>query len=229
MGRAVPALFRIASHSDHPARKSFTDLLILPDIAVYDKDAILWQKLCKPSEGVSDIIDILKEIQMVRLDVQNDLHGGKKGQEAVGIFTGLGHEHLRAAHTDIAADGVQHPPYGNGGVLPCLHQDLRQHGGGGGLSMGSRHGHRLVIISHDLAQKLRPGKDRDGPSRCGCIFRVVGMDCGRIDHHVGPFHNILRFLSVKELCSVGLQLLCELRLPGVGTGYGKSPFQQDLR
>ena len=95
--------------------------------------------------------------------------------------------------------------------------------------MGSRHSHRLVIISHDLAQKLRPGKDRDGPSRCGCIFRVVGMDCGRIDHHVGPFHNILRFLSVKELCSVGLQLLCELRLPGVGTGYGKSPFQQDLR
>ncbi len=47
---------------------------------------------------------------MVRLDVQNDLHGGKKGQEAVGIFTGLGHEHLRAAHTDISANGVQHPP-----------------------------------------------------------------------------------------------------------------------
>ena len=49
----------------HLARQPAADLLIVFDITVNDQKSLFIQLLCKQAEGMTDIIQILEEIQMV--------------------------------------------------------------------------------------------------------------------------------------------------------------------
>lgn len=48
------------------------DFLVVRNIAVDDEDAVLGKLLGEETEGVTDVIDILEEVQMIRVDVQDD-------------------------------------------------------------------------------------------------------------------------------------------------------------
>ena len=51
------------------ACKTFCDLLIVFDIAVDDQCAVFRKKLGKLAEGIADILQILKEIQMIFFNI----------------------------------------------------------------------------------------------------------------------------------------------------------------
>ena len=64
--------FCIASVSDDPAGESLCDLFIIRNITVDDEDAVLRELFSEKTEGMTDVINILEEIQMIRIDVQDD-------------------------------------------------------------------------------------------------------------------------------------------------------------
>ena len=70
-----------------------------------------------------DVIQILKEVQMIRVDIEDHSDLRFKAQETVGILTGLRHKILGASDTDIAADLLQDPAYGDGRIKVGLKQD----------------------------------------------------------------------------------------------------------
>ena len=70
--------FCIASVSDDPAGESLCDLFVIRNITVDDEDAVLRELFSKKTEGMTDVINILEEIQMIRIDVQDDADGGEK-------------------------------------------------------------------------------------------------------------------------------------------------------
>ena len=92
------------SEGDDPAFQAVRDLLQILDAAVDHQQAVLRKLLREKAEGVPDILQVLEEIQMIRLDIQNHLQRGIKGQKAVGVLAGLGDKQIRAAHADISAD-----------------------------------------------------------------------------------------------------------------------------
>ena len=61
-----------ASVGDDPAGQALGDFLVVRNIAVDDEDAVLGKLLGEETEGVTDVIDILEEVQMIRVDVQDD-------------------------------------------------------------------------------------------------------------------------------------------------------------
>ena len=76
----------------------------LGGICVDDQCAILGQQLCKTMEGMPDIVNIFKEIQMIRVHVQHDGDLREKAYETVGIFAGFGDEGIGVPQTKVAAD-----------------------------------------------------------------------------------------------------------------------------
>ena len=66
----------VLSKSDNPASQPLCNLLNRINAAVNHQQPLGGKLLCKQPEGMADILDILKEIQVVLLNVQYDLHGG---------------------------------------------------------------------------------------------------------------------------------------------------------
>ena len=94
---------KILSEGNHPALESPGDFLHLLDSAVHHQKSFCGKLLGKQTEGMAYVLNILKEVQMVLLNIQYNLHGGIKGQETVGIFTGFCHKQIRTSHTDVAS------------------------------------------------------------------------------------------------------------------------------
>lgn len=68
----------ICSEGDDPAGKPAGELFDAVDSLVDDQKAVLGKDLGKSSERLADIVDILKEVQMILFNVQNDAEAGKK-------------------------------------------------------------------------------------------------------------------------------------------------------
>ena len=64
--------FAVNAVSNDGAVKPFCDGLILRRICVDDQRTVFWKKLGKLTEGVSDIMDILEEIQMICINIQDN-------------------------------------------------------------------------------------------------------------------------------------------------------------
>lgn len=60
------------------AGQSFCDFFILRCICVDDQSSVLWKKLCKFAERAADIFNILEEIQMIRINIQDNADLRKK-------------------------------------------------------------------------------------------------------------------------------------------------------
>ena len=176
------------------------------------------------------VLDILKEVQVVFLNIQYDLHGWEKGQETVGILTRLCHKKLRPAHPDIASDILKDTTHGNGGIHVACQQYIRDHGCGGGLSMGSGHSHRLLIVAHHLPQEFSPGKHGNPLFLYRHELRIILMDGRRIHHHINPrlLLNIGSPLAVIHPCPSIRKAVCKLCLMGIRASDRKPFFQKDL-
>ena len=94
---------KVLSEGNHSAIEALGDFLHLLDSAVYHQKSFGRKLVGKQTEGMAYVLNILKEVQMVLLNIQYNLHGGIKGQETVGIFTCLCHKQIRTAHTDVAS------------------------------------------------------------------------------------------------------------------------------
>ena len=86
--------FLLKAVGDDFAWKILRDLLVFRSICVDDQCAVCRKKFCKLTERMTDVINILEEIQMIRIHVQDDADLREKAQEAVGVFAGFGEESL---------------------------------------------------------------------------------------------------------------------------------------
>ena len=86
--------FFLKTVGDDFAWKILRDLLVFRSICVDDECTVCRKKFCKLTERMTDVIDILEEIQMIRIHVQDDADLREKAQEAVGVLAGFGEESL---------------------------------------------------------------------------------------------------------------------------------------
>ena len=87
------------------AVKTSHDFFIVRGIRVDDQAAVHRKQFRKTAEGVPDILDVLKEIQMIFFYIENDADCREKTEKAVGIFTCLRKENAGLADADISPDG----------------------------------------------------------------------------------------------------------------------------
>ena len=92
--------------SDDAAGKSGSDFIVIGNLSVDDKTAILRNQLGKLTERVSDLCQVFKEVKVVFLYIKNNADIWFKALETVGVFTSLGYKQVCMAHTDVAADGL---------------------------------------------------------------------------------------------------------------------------
>ena len=57
---------------DDPARKVPDDLFVFRSICIDDQCTVCRKKFCESAEGMTNIINILEEIQMICVDIQDD-------------------------------------------------------------------------------------------------------------------------------------------------------------
>ena len=114
----------LQSAGDDLTGKVFGDLLIIRNIAADDQGSVSGQLLCKQLKGMADIVQVLEEIQMVRVNIQDDADLGEKAQKAVGVLTGLCDKGLGPAHTDIAVNGRQYSAHRDRRVGISLQKDV---------------------------------------------------------------------------------------------------------
>ena len=88
------------------AAKPLGELFNMVNLAVDDQTPVIRKEFGKPSKRVTDILNILKEVHMVLLNVQDNADVREKAQKGVGVLACLRHEIVGLADTDIAADGL---------------------------------------------------------------------------------------------------------------------------
>ena len=98
---------RFQTISDDVAWQTFSNLSDVVDFTVDNEDTLLIQFFCKLPEGMTDVIDIFKEIQMVFFYIKDDLKTWIELQEAVGIFAGFCNEIVGMTHADIAVEAAK--------------------------------------------------------------------------------------------------------------------------
>ena len=116
-------------------------------------------------------------------------------QETVGILTGLCKKYVGLAHTDVAANLVEHSADADGRVHTSLKQNVCQHGSGSCLTVGAGHGDGAGIVIHDLSQKSGTGHHRDPLCFCCGKFFVVFMNGGGVYYQVNVVGDVFRPLT----------------------------------
>ena len=176
----------------HGARFSFQRVHGVGVVGVGHDHAALGDPVGEGAEGVLHILQIAEKVQMVGLNVQNDRHGGVKGEEGVAVFAALQDDGVPAAHPMARAQQGQGAADHDGGVQPGGHDDVGAHGSGGGLAVGARDAQRVFVAAHDGAPGLGAFKDRDtqgaGPGDLGIVVMYGGGadDQVRALHALGP-------------------------------------------
>ena len=212
---------RVPPECDHPALQPFDEIGKIPDPAVDHQETVLRQKLGKAAEGMADIINILEEIQMIRLHVEDHLCRGMEGQETVGILARLSHKIVLPADADVAADGRKNTPDAD-----CrIHLGNQRRCGGLPVCAGDVDG--LIVGCHHLAEKLGPCEHREAAADRARIFRVIRMNGGGIDHHIGVRRYIICSLTKTNLRSLLLQAACQRGFMRIRSAYGKTAAQKD--
>ena len=162
--------------SDHITWKIADNVFIFRRICVDDQCAVSRKKFCKTTERMTNVINILKEIQMVSIHVQDNTDLRKKAQEAVCIFTGFCDKCFRFANPDITADSRKDTADTDRRITVSCKKNMRYHRGCGSFSMSSGNSDRCIIISHDLSEKFCTCKHRKSFFLCTGKFRIVRMD-----------------------------------------------------
>ena len=68
--------------------------------------------------------------------------------------------------------------------------------------MSSGNGNRHLIILHKLTKQFCAGKHRKILTLCFHEFRVILVDCCRINNNIDTVNNIFRFLSIENSSSI---------------------------
>lgn len=166
---------------------------------------------------------------MVAFHIQNHPDHGSKLQEAVEIFAGLCHEEGGMADFQVTADGGQDAANSDGGVGLRRQQDLRYHGRGRGLAMGAGYGDGIVILRHDLAQKMGPVHEGDVFGIGRHNLGVIGVDGRSVDHQIHIICDVFRPVAEIDLDAKALQMPGDRGFLDICAGNHTAPVRQNLR
>ena len=140
----------------------------------------------KGGEGLLDRFEVAIVIQMFRIDIGDDGHGGLQLEEGTVAFIGLDHHPGALAHLGVGAIGVDDAAIDHGRIKPACIQKGRDHRGRGGLAVRAAHGDGK-LKPHKLGQHFGAAHQRDASFARGGVFGIVRLDGGRIDHRRGAF------------------------------------------
>mgnify|MGYP006987343021 CR=1 FL=1 len=90
--------------------------------------------LANLSKESTNVIDILKIVQVIGIDVENDFHLRTEAQKTVHIFAGLCDEKIALSDFHIAAEFVEIASHQNRRIRLGIFQDQRYHRCGGGFA-----------------------------------------------------------------------------------------------
>ncbi len=182
-----------------------------------DNAAILGGQLCKLTEGVLDVLQVLEEVQMVGVDIQNDSDGGGEVQEGVAVFAGLHDDGVAMAHPMARIQQVQVAANHNRGVDASLHGNMGHHRGSGGFAVGAGEADGVFIGGHNVAPGLRALKHRNILGGGSNDFGVFVVDCGGADDAVGPI-DILGLVTNGNGDARLFQMIGGFALMHIGAG-----------
>ena len=202
---------------DHIAGKVADDLFVSGRVCINDQSSVSRKKLGKTAEGMTDIINILKKVQMIGIYVQDNTYFWKKAQEAVGIFAGFCDKGFRFAYTDIASDGRENAAHTDGRIAVSLQENVGYHGSGGCFTVSSGNGNGSFVIAHDLSQKFCTGKHWQSLLYCAGIFRIIRMNGSSVNYQFYLVTDIGSALTVVNSSTFFLQCLGQRAGLGIGT------------
>ena len=159
---------------------------------------------------MTDIVQILEKIQMIRINVEDDADLREETEEAVGIFACLHQKCIVASDSVIAFDQRQYTADRDRRIHIGRHENVCSHGSCRGLTMGSGDADRNLIVLHHLSQKLRPGEERDFLCDCSGILRIARMDCCCVYNDINAIGNVFGCLLISNSGTSRLQTIGQL-------------------
>ena len=219
----------VGTVENHSAVKAAGDLFIVRNLRIDDQGAVRGNKLGKFAERAADVVEILEEIQVIRVDIQNDADAREHIQETVRVLACFRGKILTVSDPDVSADAVEDASDGKGGIRSGCHHDLGDHGCRSCLSVGAADRDGILVSAHDLAQKNRPCYVRNSVFHNGDIFRIVRSDRCREDDEIDVGRDILLPLADNDSDAVRSQFIRNGRSGAVGSGDLKTSAAKDLR
>ena len=195
--------------SNDLAWKITYDILIFRCICIDDQCAVSRKELCETAERMTDIINVLEEIQMICIHVQDNADFREKAQKTICIFACFCDKSFRFTYTDISADCRKNPTNTDGRIAVTCKKNMRYHRCCSSFSMCSGNCDRCVVISHDLSKKFCTGKHRNTFFFSTGKLRIVRMNGCGINDYIYTFSNVGCTLSVVDSCSFFLKCLCK--------------------
>ena len=151
-------------------------------------------------------VKVLEIVQMVGLNVVHDGDGGVEIQERVAVFAALHDNGVAGADAVACVQQREIAAHHNGRVALCLHENMRQHAGRGGLAVCAGHADGVFVFAHDHTPGLRPLEHGDALRAGRGDLGSVGVGGGRADDAVRAL-NILGAVADVHFDALGDQLV----------------------
>ena len=160
-------------------------------VAVGNNQTVFRYEADKFPERLLDIRKVLEEVQMVRIDVQNDRRCREEVQKRVAVFAALQNDRVPLPHAVPRAKKRQRASDHDRRVAAGFHEDMREHGGRCGLAVRAGDADGVPVGPHDIAPSLRALENRNARRARRRNFGVVVVGRRRADDAVRA-RDILR-------------------------------------
>ena len=157
--------------------------------------------------------------------VEGDIRVG--GKEGILEFAGLVHKALRCPAAAVPAYGPQLAADDGGGIQSRHIEDLHDHGGGGGFTVGTADAQRLAVPAGDGAQHFGAFPQGQAAFPRGNQFGVGIHNGGGIENEIGA-PDIFRPLAHHHLNAHLTLQIDNVAFVIIAAGNGVAPAVQDL-
>ena len=183
--------------------------------------------LGEPGVALHGVFHGVEVFHVVIIDIEDEGDIRVGGKEGILEFAGLVHKALRCPAAAVAADGTQLAANDGGGVQPRHIQDLHDHGGGGGFTVGTADAQRLAVPAGDGPQHFGALPQGQAAFPRGNQFGVGIHNGGGIENEIGALdvfcpltHHHLNAHLAFEVDDVAFVI--------IAAGNGVAPAVQDL-
>ena len=174
-------------------------------LGVGDDASVLRSAQRELAEGVLHVGQILKEVQMVGLNVEDDGDGRVEGQEGGIILAGFHDYRVAAANAVPRVQKRQRTAYHNGRVTVGSHKDMGAHGGRRCLAVGAGDAQSVAVALGYCAPSLRPLEYGDAQLMRADYLRIVIMNGGRAHDEFDVVGDVRSVMPDVDMDAVGAQ------------------------
>lgn len=168
--------------------------------------------LGEPGIALHGVFHSVEVFHVVIIDIEDEGDIRVGGKEGVLEFAGLVHKALRCPAAAVPAYGPQLAADDGGGIQSRHIEDLDDHGGGGGFTVGTADAQRLAVPAGDGAQHFGAFPQGQAAFPRGNQFGVGIHNGGGIENEIGAL-DIFRPLAHHHLnAHLTLQLTMSLSL-----------------